>query len=171
MKTEIAEHQYQKALSRISAMTKQGKYARAVAQMLDVSSQKLHAEYKFDPNHSWYVIGDLYSKRNDFENALLAFRRALRSWTRDSQSLWAIGDCYSALEQHKFAERYYRRALEITPKNKELIYNLANSLFDQQRYEDAISMYKSLGRCSANLRASASKNMKLALQRLKAANK
>jgi tetratricopeptide (TPR) repeat protein len=170
MKIKATEHQYQEVLGQINALAKQGRFARALAKMLDSSSQKLRAEYGLDANHSWYVIGDLYSKMNDFSRALLAFRRALRSWPEDVQSLWAIGDCYSALEQHKFAERYYRRALDITPKNKELIYNIANSLFDQKRYEDAISMYKRVGSGSVRLSASAFKNMKLALQRLRASN-
>jgi tetratricopeptide (TPR) repeat protein len=101
-----------------------------------------------DRNHAWYLVGDIWFKQKRFRNALFAFRRAIHEYGSDADSYWAIADCYSALGIYKMAEKYYRKSLFLR-KRKEVIYDLANAIYDQKKYVESIKLYKQVQGFSA----------------------
>jgi tetratricopeptide (TPR) repeat protein len=159
------EQKYQLAFDEVRVMVKRKRYSAAVRKILDVESQRLRTEFRFDANHSWYFVGDLYTKMDDHKAAIPAFRRALRNWPMDVDALWAIGDCYTSLGSPRFSERYYRRAYALRKGSAELIYNLANTLLDQNRFDEAILMYRKIRKGSIKLHELAQKNLAIALTR------
>lgn len=133
-------------------------YPEALKILLD--NGRLREIFSFDKNHAWYLVGDIYFKQGRFRNALNAFYKALHEYSSDADSCWAIADCYSQIGIYKIAEKYYRKSLFIR-KRKEVIYDLANSIYDQKRYPEAAKLYKQL-LGSGSLGIKARKNLYLA---------
>ncbi len=50
-----------------------------------------------------------------------------------------------ASKKYQSAEKYYRKATEHTKNYTEAQYNLANTLYRQKKYEEAVELYKQLG--------------------------
>lgn len=144
---------------------KQRQYRQVLASLLD-SRGRLKAAFKSYPNHAFYILGNIYYKKADYVGAIRYFRRSLNADKSDYQALWAIADCYSDSNRPRLAERYYLQALKLAKSNlSNLRYNLGNALFDQGRYADAVSIYKTVGKGSTSY-PRARKNLKLALTRM-----
>ncbi|WP_428623519.1 tetratricopeptide repeat protein [Sedimenticola sp.] len=103
---------------------------------------KIRKPFDRDPNHAWYLVGDIFFKMGDYERAIEAFLEAFRCRDDDVEALWAIANCYSELHKPKNAEEYLRIAIKLDPSKQQLIYNLGNALFDQGQYEEALSWYE-----------------------------
>jgi Flp pilus assembly protein TadD len=99
-----------------------------------------------DLNHAAYVRGDKLFKSGQFVEAAKCFHEALDEWPDDWQAMWALGNCFSELGKHRRAEAQYRAALAwADPKSEPLIhFNLANALFDQHLYAEALAEYRKL---------------------------
>ncbi len=96
-----------------------------------------------DLNHEAYKDGcDFYNKDN-FTKAKKAFKTALEYWPFDPQAWFALGNCYDELNKYSKAEYCYRESLKYTEsENKsDIFYNLANSLYDQNKLAEAIEFY------------------------------
>ncbi len=63
---------------------------------------------------------------------------------KDSQTWMALGNCHDELNKPKAAEECFRRALQYcSGKDRDgICFNLANSLLDQERFEDAMELYE-----------------------------
>jgi tetratricopeptide (TPR) repeat protein len=135
--------------------------------MLNVKNFSLKSEYRSDSNHAWYILGDIYFKRNRFEKAAAAFRNSIRLRPNDPEALWALGNSYSELGKPILAERCFRRALKHSTKKKaEIRFNLGNALFDQRRYASAIDTYKLIRPTSKSIFRLARKNTSRARKKL-----
>jgi tetratricopeptide (TPR) repeat protein len=102
-----------------------------------------------DKNHAWYCAGCALFELGNYAEARNAFSRALREDCSDVQCLLAIGNCYEAERKPKLAEMAFRSGLSTNPDRTteaKLKLNLANSLFDQRRDIEALSLYKGLTR-------------------------
>lgn len=97
-------------------------------------------------NHEAYKRGYALFQGRDFQKAKLAFEEALSYWPKDSQAWMALGNCEDELGRPKIAERSFRRALMYcNDKNRnDIRFNLANSLLDQERYDEAIAIYEQI---------------------------
>ncbi|UOD33428.1 tetratricopeptide repeat protein [Massilia violaceinigra] len=88
----------------------------------------------------------------------------------------AIGKCYDALKRPKLAERYFRKALSVPARTlsaksrAHATYNLANSLLDQARLDEAITLFEQLTTDHVSIRSSAKKTLMFAQSRLKIVN-
>jgi len=96
-----------------------------------------------NPNHAAYVKGDALWKQGRFKEAAHFFQIAVEEWPEDYQALWALGNCYTVLKKPREAEDAFRRALDASSgaNRYELVFNLANTLFDQKRFEEAKALY------------------------------
>lgn len=155
----------------IHKLLKQKKYAKVIALMLD--NKKTRIKHAFatdasDRNHSWYIIGDIYFKKSQFQKALHAFRQAVRAWMHDTEALLAIGNCYSEMGRPVLAERYYKKALLLADsKLKPIItYNLGNALYDQEKYSEAVLQYKKIGKSAGKVYRIAQRNNKKATAKI-----
>jgi Flp pilus assembly protein TadD len=91
-----------------------------------------------------YSRADRYFNAGEYRTALGEFRRALLLWPHDPDTLWGIGNCHTELRRPRLAERAFRKALKSAPESdrEALVFNLANSLFDQGRYAAAARLYR-----------------------------
>ncbi len=99
-----------------------------------------------DPNHAAYLKGDAFWKQGRFKEASLWFLAAIAEWPDDYQAFWALGDCYAELKKPRKAEQCFRQAIALCPgaDRAALLFNLANTLFDQKRYASAIALYSEI---------------------------
>ena len=97
-------------------------------------------------NHESYVVGCKYFDAGKYRQALSAFRKSLEYWPEDPDAWMAVGNCWTELKRSVQAEMAYRLALKYAQKKDKnpITYNLANSLFDQAQYNEAITMYRSI---------------------------
>ena len=148
---------------------KLGKLDEVLRLLIDRKTGGLRAPYRTSANHSWYAVGDILFLKMDYKNAVIAFKKALRSRTDDYQALWAIANCYSCLTKPVFAERYFRKAIQYAPKeeHESLRYDLGNALFDQQNYAEAIRLYTSIKKANLALYKKAQKNVAIAKERVR----
>ena len=139
--------------------------------MIELTDKSGHSE-RSDLNHAAYGRGCEHYKATNYYMAANEFVEALEYWPEDPQAWMALGNCFDEIGKTKKAEYCYRRSVEFSPENDKpkVRYNLANSIFDQDRFDEAISLYRMIpeGHYVSN---SAQKNLMLAinLQRKKEA--
>lgn len=99
-----------------------------------------------DPNHTAYVREDKKFRERRYGDAAKYFLAALEEWPEDWMAMHALGNCYSEMKKPRKAEKWLRLAIENAPPENhvELSYNLGNALFDQQRYDEAIQIYREI---------------------------
>lgn len=146
---------------RIYALIRRRAYATALNHMVQESTGRLTKDFSNDKNHSWFVVGDILYRIKDYTRALIAFKRALKAWNKDSEAMWAIADCFSELGRYKLAEKYYRLANRSKP-NDIILFNLGNSLFDQNKFIAAIRIYDSIKSNDKSLIVKIGRNIELA---------
>lgn len=128
--------------------------------------RKENKENASELNHEYYILGCKSFDASEFQNALKAFKQSLEYWPEDSHAWMALGNCYSKLKRHKKAEEAYRESLHYTDnkKKEDILFNLGNSLFDQQRYSDAIKEYQKI-KSGSELWEKSKRNIELARQK------
>jgi tetratricopeptide (TPR) repeat protein len=96
--------------------------------------------------HAAYIKGDALCKKGRFKEASQFFRIAIEECPEDYQAMWALGNCYTELKKPRKAEDAFRSALTECDNadRMALIYNLANSLFDQKKFAEAIALYSEI---------------------------
>ena len=127
-------------ISLIKNFIKHKKLDKALSLILDKSSGEILDLYKYDKWVAWYNLGNIYLEKGDIKNALQSYRTS-NNYKNCTNTEWAIGNCYSDLGRTKLAERFFKKALAKSNNDSKLLYNLANALFDQKRYGEAISVY------------------------------
>ena len=79
----------------------------------------------------------------------------------------AVCNCYDELKRYKKAEKAFRCALQHASEKdtEKIVYNLGNSLFDQEQYSEAIELYATI-KSGSDLWRKAQRNIGLAKSRL-----
>lgn len=142
-------------------------YDAALNILFDITTSELRRQFKNDVNHSWYIVGDIFYKKQNYFDAIKFLKKSLVNRADDAQALWAIANSYSELKKPKLAERFYRKALKHVQKHDDLMgitYNLGNALFDQKRYDDAIACYEQIDKTVPVFYELAQSNIKLFVQ-------
>lgn len=148
----------------IYAEVRKQQYDEAINLLFDTSNNSLREQFKKDANHSWYLLGDIFFKKENYSESINFFKRSLRTRADDVQALWAVANAYSELARPKLAERYYRKAIQYAKSSEDLmglIYDLGNALFDQKQYEEAISCYLKVDNSLPSIYKVAQKNINL----------
>ena len=98
-----------------------------------------------------YSAADALYRQGKIRAAIPAFKAALALAPTDSDTLWALGDCYSEAGRARKAELSFRKAWLLAPYSKrgDLLYNIANALFDQRRPQAALILYRRVPRHSS----------------------
>lgn len=97
-----------------------------------------------DLNHASYVDGDNYYKQGSYTQAKHAFEVSLEYWPEDPEAWLALGNCFDELKKPLKAENCYKKSLSYAKEKmkQDVYYNLGNSLYDQAKFDEAISCYK-----------------------------
>lgn len=149
----------------VHALMRDEKWSAALGILCDAQTGALSEKFLFDRNHAWYCVGDIHFRQEKYELAKQAFKKSVSYRRDDEDALMAIGNCYNALRRSKLAERYFRQALNVPGSTfsakirAEMRFNLANSLLDQSRFDEAITLFKRLTRAHVSIRTSARKNL------------
>lgn len=151
----------------IHPLLSQGRTDEALDLLYDPETDAIKPPYDSDLNHAWYIIGKGFDRRGEQTRAVAAFERALEEWPDDAEAHSMLGCLYSDIGNHGSAGHHFRRALALDPASDEVKYNLANALFDQGKYEDAIALYQEISDAKSEAGRLARKNLKLAKSKLK----
>ena len=120
-----------------------------------------------DLNHEAYKEGCIHYKNKNYAKAKQAFKAALEYWPQDPQAWLALGNCHDELNKPNKAEECFRKSLQHTASNEKsgVLFNLGNSLFDQNKLTEAVKCYANV---SAQSKAywAAQRNMGLANEAL-----
>lgn len=86
---------------------------------------------------------------------------------KNHEAWMALGNCFDEMKKPQKAEECFKKALVYCSKEREsdLLFNLGNSLFDQMRYEEAITVYQKVS-AQSPVYAPARNNMERARKRL-----
>jgi len=116
-----------------------------------------------DLNHQAYKEGCQYYEEGNYNKAKNAFTESLEYWQQDSHAWWALGNCYDQLDNPIKAEESFRKALKYAAPKKQpdILFNLANSLFDQAKFDEAIECYGKVS-SQSSIYQTAQRNMELA---------
>ncbi len=150
----------------IHQLVKAGRFDSALKLIYSKSENRIKRDFRIDSNHAWYCVGDIFFKKKLYQQAKVAFKKALRSRPLDREAIMAVGNCYDQLARPKLAERYFRSALaspeaysdKVNPDS--IRFNLANSLLDQGRLSEAAELYRILSKSPTEIGALAKKNLK-----------
>ena len=96
-----------------------------------------------DLNHKSYGEGVTLYKEGNFQRAKRAFEESLEYWPEDPQAWFALGNCFDEMKKPSKAENCFRSALVYAQEEKksDVYFNLGNSLYDQEKLDEAIECY------------------------------
>ena len=158
------------AFDKVERVLKSSNYSDVLLILLSDKGGRIVPPYSSDLNHAWYLVGSVFYKQENYEEALLAFKKSYRHWKEDVAAIRAIGNCYSELENPKMAKYYFIKAKAIGGnKYKDLdilIYNLGNAYFDMGKYDLAIAEYKNVRKSDKKTFQFAQKNIERAKKHL-----
>jgi tetratricopeptide (TPR) repeat protein len=152
--------------SKLYPLIKSKKYKEVLRLVCTEDGKNINSPYDSDINHSWYIIGDIHYKTENYDLAISAFKKAVSVREDDDEALLAIANCYSNQGKIQLAEKFLRKAITLKPKESYL-YNLGNALYDQSKYQEAIDLYKSISEEDTELHELAKKNIEHAKKKLK----
>ena len=149
---------FRKSLLHVDARAK----TKAQGAMKKYSAKDLHPDAA-DRNHAAYKEGCRLFAEGLFKKARSAFDEALEYWPGDPQAWMALGNCFDELKNPSSAEACFLCALDhCRPAMRgDVLFNLGNSLFDQQRYVAAILRYEEIDK-EATIWQKARRNLRLA---------
>jgi O-antigen ligase/tetratricopeptide (TPR) repeat protein len=97
--------------------------------------------YTIDPTTTpiYWHEGNAFYNQQDYENALTAYRKALKHNPNHAHVLNNLGSCHYGLGEMDEAEKYYRRALAINPNFIESLMNYSSFLFNKGDIDGALN--------------------------------
>ena len=128
----------------IYTLIRKNRYLDALKDLLSEEMEKINPPFDQDLNHAWYLVGDIFYQLQRYDDAIIAFKKALDEWDSDVDAILALSNAYSSNLMPRNSEGILRRGLEIDPDNEKFKYNFGNSLFDQNRFDDAIECYREI---------------------------
>jgi tetratricopeptide (TPR) repeat protein len=141
-------------------LLKTGQYGEVLHLVFDSKTGRVKDPYGIDLNHSWYIIGDIFYKKNDFDFAISCFKKSLEFWSEDIESMLALANTYSELSQPEKSVYWLSEGLKISPDNPIFIYNYANALFDMDKFQEALDYYQKIPSSDPSVYDLATKNIK-----------
>ncbi|MGI9413040.1 MAG: tetratricopeptide repeat protein [Hyphomicrobiales bacterium] len=151
----------------IRSLLKSERYAEALEHVYDRRGDRIRAPFHHDLNRAWYIVADIFFKQDLFARSKTAFERSLLEHPNDVEALLGFAHACAELHHYAASERALRLALEENPFDDRVLYSLANILFDNERYEEAISLYERLISVGSRLSPGARKNLRLAVSQMR----
>lgn len=91
---------------------------------------------------AWYSLGNAYGNLNRHQEAIDAYRQALKIRPNDAKVWCNLGAAFNTLKRHDEAIDGYRQALKIDPADAVTWNNLGNAYGDLKRHDEAIEAYR-----------------------------
>ena len=116
--------------------------------LLTFSQQRVNSEPEFA--RAWGTLGDAYRGLQQCDQAIQAYREALRIQPEDSSAWSSLGFAYKDLQQYDQAIQAYREALRIQPDYFLAWHSLGIAYALLQQYDQAIQAYREALRIQPN---------------------
>ncbi len=99
---------------------------------------------KSEPENAgaWFGLGNAYNGLKQYDQAIQAYREALRIQPEHANAWYNLGIAYNHLKQYDQAIQAYREALRIQPEDASAWYNLGNAYVKLDQYDQAIQAYR-----------------------------
>lgn len=97
-------------------------------------------------SEDFYKLGQLYLRKKNYTNAILALQRSLKCWDFNDilglASLYnTIGFMYFTLKDYDYSIYYYRKALYLVPDYQITLLNLAVTYEKLNMFKEAYNLY------------------------------
>lgn len=83
------------------------------------------------------IKGDRFFKENMFEKAIESYKDALDFDVSNSILYNNIGICYIRLKRYDLALRYLKKAINLSPNNKDILFNIIELLIEKEDFDYA----------------------------------
>lgn len=151
---------------RVHQLLKANMRLEALDMVYDKDRDQLKPPFDSDPNHAWYIVGDIFFKNQKFPQSIAAFELSVEFEPADEEAQLALANAYSSNDEWASAEKVLRCALDVDLNNESIRYNLANAFFDQEKYTEAVELYESISNRDEELYEMAQSNIRVAHNRL-----
>jgi tetratricopeptide (TPR) repeat protein len=92
----------------------------------------------------YYNEGVEYSQKGEYENAVVAYRKAVKKDKKFAFAWDNLGLTYRKLENYKASIKAYKKSLKLDPKGRVPLMNLPIAQSYLKKYDDAIESYQKL---------------------------
>jgi tetratricopeptide (TPR) repeat protein len=118
---------------------------KAIKELLMVSDEK-HKNSVSDKKKALkhYEEGVIYSRAGEYENAIVAYRQAVKKDKKFAFAWDNLGLTYRRLGNYKQAIKAYKKSLKLDPKGRVPLMNLPIAQSYLKQYKEAIESYKKL---------------------------
>ncbi len=101
-------------------------------------------EVKRDPANAaaWYSVGVASAHLKQYNQAVHAYREAIRNQAEYDEAWHKLGVAYASLKEYDHAIHAYRDALRIRKENAEAWYDLGNTYHELKQHAHAIHAYR-----------------------------
>lgn len=89
----------------------------------------------------WFNIGYDYDVKEDYENALFAYTKAIELSPQDADAYNNRGGIYDIKGEYDLAIMDYTKAIELNPQDGDAYHNRGNAYLNKDQYELAIVDY------------------------------
>jgi cytochrome c-type biogenesis protein CcmH/NrfG len=100
---------------------------------------------------AWGALGNAYAYLKRYDDAIEAYRQALRVNPEYAEVWYNLGYAYAYLKRYDDAIEAYRQALRVNPEYAAAWYNLGNAYANLNRDDDAIESYRQALRVNPEL--------------------
>ena len=115
---------------------KRGEYNKALRYLRFADYTTEATEYLYE------LMANVYEDKNDFDSALVFYKKALKFDRYDDNLLLNISYCYSKLGDYKLADSYADLAIELNDKSAYSYYRKGNIMLSVERYDAAAEAFK-----------------------------
>lgn len=108
--------------------------------------------YGFEPDDIYKYMGDVYAAREDFENAILYYKKHIGKNPKEAHSYGRIGHFYDRINHYKNIDlqiEFFEKTLSLAPEDKLTLRNLAIEYPRVDKYEQAQDCYQKLFKLGA----------------------
>ena len=145
---------------RVHFLLKNGELEKVLDLLFTKNRKSINKPYDNDLNHAWYLGGDIYYRFEDYQQAIHCFKNSILARPDDVDAILAIANCYSKINMPNKSTEWLEKGLNIDSNNNALLYNYANSLYDQGRYKEAVEKYNEVTDLDKDIYELARKNLK-----------
>lgn len=89
----------------------------------------------------WFEKGCKFQDKQDLENAIQAFNKAIQLNIKFAEAYNNRGNAYADTKEYDLAIADYNTAIEINPKDADYYYNRGTTYADKEQYDLAITDY------------------------------
>jgi tetratricopeptide (TPR) repeat protein len=88
------------------------------------------------------MVGNIYRRRQEYDQAIANYRKAVEYEPENTFALYGLGDCYRWLRQYDEVVRWWGRILEKEPRNQLMHSRLGDAYYNLGEYENALAYYQ-----------------------------